>query len=206
MKDWYYRIVHSFIGTSDLIEIRADLLEVYKSILRRPAIWKKVDKDIQYWYSIAIDTGARAEYFDPHEGVIRFISLVTWIVGIASGIFVYRVLDVPFVGSVIITITPAALLKFYYWLLSGDTKLYQLANKKLRFNRGELQQFKRNLDEIVAAAIWNRSLLNPRTIPVLQILRLTKLCSERMYKGVIQLLNRFFSIYIPRPKYQENTL
>jgi len=198
IKDWYYRRVHSFIGTRDLLEIRADFLELYKLVLRRPGIWKTVNKDIQYWYDMAIDTGARAEYFNPHKGVLRIFSIMAWVVGIASGTISYIVLDIPSAGSIIIVVTPVASLKSYCWLLSHDTKLYQLANKKLRFNRGELQQFKRNLDEIVAAAIWNGSLLNTKTIPALQLLRLTKLCSKRMYKNVIQLLKIYSPIYTPR--------
>jgi hypothetical protein len=200
IEKWFY---YSFLSVNNFLEIRVDLLDVYKASVSHPDLWKKVNKNVSYWFRIAVETGKDAEYYDPHKGILKIISIIMWIVGIILGTIGYLTLNIP---GILLGVTPATILKIYSWLLSRDTELVQGVNKKLNFDVRELQRIKRQgLENIFAAAVWNRSLLNPKTLSVLALLRLVKFFSSSIYENIFRLLVKFTNIYLDNNKSKKKT-
>ena len=190
------RFLFNVAGIDDLLEIRTDFLDIYKFVISHPHYRKEINHDSSVWYSRAIETGTRAEYYDPHKKIINLINLITFLLGIPLGLIVYTILPIPIIG-IFIAITPLTLLKIYGKFLSLDTELIQTLNKKMSFKIGELQKFKRtSFDDIVVAAIWNMSLRNPNTIPMVVFLRIIKIISDKIYKIIIKMLKLFSHVYI----------
>jgi len=162
LKFFKNEFIINLIGIDDLLEIRTDFLEIYKFTINHPHYRKKINPNPSVWYSIAIEKGTRAEYYDPHKKIIKLINFFTFIFGIPLGLIVYAILPIPIIG-IFMTITPYMLLNLYCKFLTLDTELIQTINKGINFKINELLKFKRtSFDDIVVATIWNQSLRNQK--------------------------------------------
>ena len=195
IKTWKNKIINRFVGLDDLLEIRTDFLELYQVALSHPHYRTWINPDSTIWYSKAIEAGTHSEYYDPHKKIISIINLLTVLLGVILGIIGYLALHISIVG-LLITITPISALKIYSKLLSLDTELIASTNKKLKLNIGTLLKLKRRRNnEIVVAYIWNQSLNNTKTIPILLLLRLIRCINGHIYKIIISALKKFSVIY-----------
>lgn len=196
IKTYKNRLILNFVGIDELLEIRTDFLDIYKFVINHPHYRKEINPDSSVWYSIAIEIGTRAEYYDPHKKIVNLINFFAFLLGIPLGLIVYAILPIPIIGIFII-VTPLTLLNLCCKFLSLDTELIQTVNRRIKFKIGELQKFKRtSFDDIVVAAMWNQSLRNTKTIPVVVFLRIIKIISDRIYKIIIQMLMLFSYVYI----------
>jgi hypothetical protein len=196
LKNWYERILSSFLNINGLLKARHDLFEIYRHAVSHPKVWNIVkNKGKDYWYERALTSGVRAEFFDPTEGIIKLVSIIRWVVRILSGLIGISFYSVFNIIVALVPVIPVALLELYLWL---NKKLYQFANKHLKIGRGELIKFKRkrSIKEIYSAAVWNKSLSKSNTLPVLQFLLILKcILPKHIYQFIIKETKRFTYSY-----------
>ena len=188
--------MYSALNIDELRTIRKDFFEICIYAANHPKILNLIKNDKEYWYASALTEGTYAEHFDVHESLFRIISLVRYffrflvlVIGSAY-LILNRII-------VLIPMSVWVLFEFYLWILSRDTELYQFSNRYLKFQKSELLGFRRRgLKEIYVAAVWNKSLSDPKTLPSLQLLRIVKLISRGKYKLIIQGTKRFTRVYL----------
>lgn len=153
---------------------------------------------------LAITAANAAENYSPHESVIgpiewvskiyTRISLILLGLSLAFGTGIYGVLEILLtltsaIESVFFALIPLELwviLMLYLHLLQMDEEFLQQFNRELRFGLGDIIRADSDNELLFCYYLWNAGLCDKRKAPMLMILLLFRVISERIYRRVMR--------------------